>query len=60
MRALRAMPKGTHIPSETIAEYLASSVVLETEGLAIEADGEVLGTSPAYFDVYKEVLPLKI
>lgn len=60
VRALRKMPNGAHVPSETIAEYLAERVSITTDGLAIEADGEPLGVTPASFDVVREVLPLQI
>lgn len=59
--ALRAMPLGEHVPSPTIAEFLADRVTLDApEPIWIEADGEVLGTTPATFDVVPGAIPLKI
>jgi diacylglycerol kinase (ATP) len=61
LRALRKMPSGSHVPDRTIREFLASAITVDGPGpLAIEADGEPLGTTPARFDVVPDLLTLKI
>lgn len=58
--ALRKMPLGAHVPADTMAEYLADRVTLEgTDPVWIEADGELLGTTPASFDLVPAAIPLK-
>jgi diacylglycerol kinase (ATP) len=53
--------KGEHIPSPAIKVYLASKVEVETERpLMVEADGEVLGTTPASFEIIPDAINLKI
>ncbi len=58
--AFTTLPKvyrGTHLPHRNIAELRASRVRIEADPpLEIEADGEILGTTPATF----QVLPLAI
>jgi YegS/Rv2252/BmrU family lipid kinase len=62
--AFTTLPKiyrGEHIPSPNIKEFLASKITVDADRpLRIEADGEVLGTTPATFEVLHEVLRLKI
>lgn len=61
VRAMSKISKGTHVPSATILEFLATSVTLESpEPILIEADGEVLGTSPATFEVRRAAVRLKV
>jgi diacylglycerol kinase (ATP) len=61
IRALQKMPSGTHVPDKTIREYLADRVTLDgPEPLMIEADGEVLGMTPATFDLVPNAITLKI
>ena len=61
VRALKRMPRGEHVPDDTIAEYLADHVRVEgTEPLPLEADGEFLGTTPATFELAVGAIPLKI
>lgn len=61
IKALQKMPSGTHVPSDIISEFLADSVTLEgPEPLLIEADGEVLGTTPATFELVPAAIRLKI
>jgi diacylglycerol kinase family enzyme len=44
--------RGTHLPHRNIAELRASRVRVEADPpLEIEADGEILGTTPATFEV---------
>jgi len=61
LRALRKMPMGQHVPSKQFSEFLADRVVLDgLEPMLIEADGEVLGTTPATFDVVRGAIKLKV
>jgi diacylglycerol kinase (ATP) len=61
IRALRKMFRGEHVPSPYIAEFLATRVQVEgDEPILVEADGEVLGSTPATFDVVPACLPLKV
>jgi diacylglycerol kinase family enzyme len=58
---LTKIAKGTHIPSKFVLEYLADSMTIASEQpILIEADGEVLGSTPATFDVVADAIPLKI
>jgi diacylglycerol kinase (ATP) len=53
--------RGTHLPHRNIAELRASRVTVETDvPYPIEADGEVLGTTPATFEVIPRALRLKV
>lgn len=53
--------KGDHIPSPAIKVYLASTVEVTTDSpLQVEADGEVLGHTPASFEIMPRVINLKI
>lgn len=53
--------QGTHLPSPSIREYQSSTVTITSaEPLVLEADGEVLGTTPAIIDMFAGALPLKI
>lgn len=62
--ALTSAPKmfrGEHVPHKNIAEYLVTHLSLDAdEPVLIEADGEVVGTTPATFRAYPEAIPLKI
>lgn len=62
--AIAMMPKvfkGTHVPHPSVTEAKRVKVSIESERpLLIEADGEVLGYTPATFEVLKDVLSLKI
>jgi len=61
VRALRRMERGEHVPHPTIGEYLADRITLDgPEPIAIEADGESLGTTPAVFELAVSAIPLKI
>lgn len=52
---------GEHLNSPDVREYQSATVGLETEApLVLEADGEVLGTTPASFDVLPRVIDLKV
>ena len=62
--AIAIMPrvfKGQHIPHPQIKEAKRVRVSIESDRpLLVEADGEVLGTTPARFEVLKDVIRLKI
>ena len=61
---LRELPKvrvGEHLERPDIREWQSSTVRVDgVEPLLVEADGEVLGTTPATFDVLPDVLAMKI
>lgn len=53
--------KGEHLPSPSIKEFMAARVEVTTEKpLQVEADGEVLGTTPALFEVVPGAIQIKI
>lgn len=53
--------KGEHIPDPDIQEYQSSRVEVHTDApVLVEADGEVLGTTGATFDLLPRALNLKI
>jgi diacylglycerol kinase (ATP) len=53
--------RGTHLPHRHIAELRASRVRVEADPpLPIEADGEILGTTPATFEVIPGAIRLKV
>jgi diacylglycerol kinase (ATP) len=61
LRAGPELRKGTHLARADVREWQSSTVEIDAERpLLIEADGEVLGTTPATFDVLANVLRLKI
>jgi diacylglycerol kinase (ATP) len=61
LRAGPELRKGTHLARSDVREWQSSTVEIDAERpLLIEADGEVLGTTPASFDVLANVLRLKI
>lgn len=61
VKTMQRMLNGSHVPSKHIAEFLATRVTLEGDDpILIEADGEVLGTSPATFEVLPEAIPMKV
>jgi YegS/Rv2252/BmrU family lipid kinase len=52
---------GEHLPHPQIVEYQSATCGITTkEPLLVEADGEVLGTTPARFSMLKRTLHLKI
>jgi YegS/Rv2252/BmrU family lipid kinase len=52
---------GEHLPHPEIVEYQSSTCTVSTDQpLLVEADGELLGTTPARFSMIKRVLRLKI
>jgi len=53
--------KGAHLPHRNIAELRAAQLSLEAEpGFPVEADGEVLGTTPASFGIIPGAIRLKV
>ena len=53
--------RGTHLPHEDIAELTASHVLVTADRvLPIEADGELLGGTPATFEALRTPLLLKV
>ena len=53
--------KGEHVPHPDIEEAKRARVSVKADrDLLIEADGEVLGHSPATFEVLRDALRLKI
>ena len=58
---LPRMYQGEQVPHPHIKEYRARTVeVTADRPVPVEADGRVLGTTPAKFEVLHEVLPLKL
>ena len=62
--AFTTLPKvyrGTHLPHRHITELRASRVRIEADPpLEIEADGEILGTTPATFEVIPGAIRVKV
>jgi YegS/Rv2252/BmrU family lipid kinase len=53
--------KGTHLPHDDIMEAKRAKVSISSqEPLLVEADGEVLGETPARFEVLRDALRLKV
>jgi YegS/Rv2252/BmrU family lipid kinase len=58
---LPKMFQGEHLPNPTITEYRSKAIRLEADRrLWVEADGELLGRTPATFEVVPGVLRLKV
>ncbi len=61
VKAMQKMFKGEHLPSPFIKEFLATSVTVDGDDkILIEADGEVVGTTPATFDIVPDAIPMKV
>ena len=61
VKAMQKMFRGQHIPSPYIKEFLAARVAVEgNDPVLIEADGEVVGTTPATFDIVPDAIPMKV
>jgi len=62
--AIALMPKiykGTHVPHPDIFEAKRARISIEADRpLSIEADGEVLGETPASFEVLRDVVQIKV
>jgi len=53
--------RGEHVPHPHIKEFVGARVEVDADRpLQIEADGEVLGTTPAVFEIVPEAVRLKI
>jgi diacylglycerol kinase family enzyme len=53
--------KGEHLPHPDIEEFKRVKCSIESDRpLLIEADGEVLGHTPARFEVLRDVIRLKV
>lgn len=53
--------RGTHLPHRNIMELQGRRIVIDTETpLPVEADGELLGTTPATFDVLPRLVTVKV
>ena len=53
--------KGTHLPHRNIAELRASQLHIDADqSVPVEADGELLGTTPASFGIIPGVIRLKV
>ena len=60
VRGLPKVYKGTHIPHPRIREEHARTITIECDPVGlIEADGEVLGTTPARFQILPRALVLR-
>lgn len=61
LRNMQKARTGEHLTHPQVREYQSSTVRVTSERPhLVEADGEVLGTTPATFDVIEKVLRLKI
>ena len=53
--------RGTHLPHRNIAELRAGRLRVEAEpGFPVEADGELLGMTPASFGIIPGAIRLKV
>jgi diacylglycerol kinase (ATP) len=61
VRAARLLRDGSHLQRADVRAWPSASVTVEADRpVAVEADGELLGTAPAVFDVLPRVLALKL
>ena len=60
LRAGPALRHGTHTERPDVREWQASTVEIDGPPLVVEADGEVLGTTPARFEVLPGALRIKL
>ncbi len=60
LRAGPALRKGTHTSRADVREWNSATVTVDGPPLVVEADGEVLGTTPASFEVLPSVLRIKL
>jgi diacylglycerol kinase (ATP) len=61
VRAARLLRDGSHLRRDDVRAWPSASVTVEAaRRVAVEADGEVLGTAPATFDILPRVLALKV
>jgi diacylglycerol kinase (ATP) len=58
---LPKMYKGQHLPHPDIEEFKRARVTISSDRpLLVEADGELLGTTPATFEVLRDAIHLKV
>lgn len=61
LRASRQLRDGSHLARPDVRAWPSGSVTVEADRpLAVEADGELVGSSPVTFDVLPRLLPLKV
>jgi len=61
VRAARQLRDGSHLQRTDVRAWATASVSVEAERpVKVEADGELLGTSPAHFDTLHRVLAFKL
>lgn len=61
VRAGRQLRRGTHLERSDVREWQSATVSIDPERpLVVEADGEVLGRTPARFEVLPRLLRLKL
>jgi len=61
LRASRQLRDGSHLQRPDVRAWPSASVTVEAERrVAVEADGELLGTAPARFDILPRVLAFKL
>jgi YegS/Rv2252/BmrU family lipid kinase len=61
VRAARQLRDGSHLQRSDVRSWPTASVSVETERpVAVEADGEPLGSTPAHFDTLPRVLAFKL
>ncbi len=61
VRAARQLRDGSHLQRADVRAWPSATVAVEAErAVAVEADGELLGSSPAFFDVLPRILALKV
>ncbi|HEY8200689.1 MAG TPA: diacylglycerol kinase family lipid kinase, partial [Actinomycetota bacterium] len=59
--ALAKLYRGRHLPSPAIDEHRARRIeVTAARPLMVEADGELLGTTPAVFEIAERALRLRV
>ena len=61
VRAARQLRDGSHLQRSDVRAWPSATVVVEAErAVAVEADGELLGSSPVHFDVLPKALAFKV
>lgn len=60
LRTGAKLKHGTHTDLPDVREWQSTTVDIDGDPLVVEADGEVLGTTPARFDVLAGILRIKL
>ncbi len=61
VRASRLLRTGRHLERSDMREWRSATVTVDApRPLTVEADGELLGTTPAHFEVLAGILRLKV